>query len=179
VKRKVKTAIVVVVLLVGGLWFYRVQCAASLPRFPLAEGGEFRVFKICYGGQDDHRLEGPPGSLMRVWRCLPQALQRVIPYHPENEVHGLSPFSGHMALSIWWAVVEPTTKEPVLGPSGDVIMTVDSGEQTNLDWPDPWDPGYRQIFVDEPPRNSRKLHFLVPVEDETVEFTIANPAYAP
>ena len=60
-------------------------------------------------------------------------------------------------------------------------MTTDSGEQTNLGWPDPFDDragdSFRQIFVDEPPRNSSKLRFRVPVNDETVEFTIDNPAY--
>ena len=60
-------------------------------------------------------------------------------------------------------------------------MTMDSGEQVNLKWPYPFDDikgdGYRQIFVDEPPRNSRFLRFHVPVEDEAVDFTIANPAF--
>jgi hypothetical protein len=60
-------------------------------------------------------------------------------------------------------------------------MTTDSGEESELNWPYPFaaadGSGYRQIFVDEPPRNSPRLRFRVPVEDETVEFTIDNPAF--
>jgi hypothetical protein len=175
-KRNVKIAIAIAVLLIGGLWFYDFQNAPRLPRFPLAEGGEFRVVKICYGGSDDHHLGGASGWRFRLWRQLPESLKRIVPY-PDHGIDLESPFEGHVAVSIWWAVIDPHTHEPELGPSGDVIMTVDSGEDRNLDWPDPIDPGYRQIFVSDPPRDSRKLHFLVPVEEETVEFTIANPAY--
>jgi hypothetical protein len=91
------------------------------------------------------------------------------------------PRSNRNALSIYWTWIDPKTGKHELGPSGDVILTMNSGEQVNLKWPDPFDDykgaGYRQIFVDEPPRDSRFLRFHVPVEDEAVDFTIANPAF--
>lgn len=115
-----------------------------------------------------------------MWNRLPAQVQRFIPPpHPGDSA--LYPSPNHRALSIYWAWIDPATQKAETGPSGDVLMTADSGEQTNLGWPYPFDDrageGYRQIFVDEPPRNSSKLRFRVPVEDETVEFTIDNPAY--
>jgi hypothetical protein len=173
-KRKTKAAIAAL-LLVGVLWLNRHCAAENLLRIPLAAGGEFRVLKIYYGGPDGHHLGGPPSALLRFRRHLPDSLQRFIPYSGEG-ISGISPAQGHTMISIWWAYIHPKTGNPELGPSGDVIMTVDSGEDTNLGWPYPAD-DYRQIYVIDPPTDSRKLHFLVTVEDETVEFTIANPAY--
>lgn len=56
-------------------------------------------------------------------------------------------------------------------------MTFDSGRTVNLGWPSPSDPGYRQIFVTDPPQDSKRLAFEVPVEGERVRFEIDNPAY--
>ena len=179
-KRKALTAIVAGALLFGGLWFLRYHRAATLPRIPLVGGGEFRVVQISYGDEDAHHLGGAPPQFLRLWNRLPSLVQRVIP-PPVRGDGVLVPSANHTALSIYWAWIDPVTQKPVLGPSGDVIMTTDSGEQTNLGWPDPFDDragdSFRQIFVDEPPRNSFKLRFRVPVNDETVEFTIDNPAY--
>jgi hypothetical protein len=146
----------------------------------LVGGGEFRVFKICYGGADDHHLGGSPKQLVWAWNHLPAQLQRLIPA-PNPGDSAVVPSPNHTALSIFWAWIDPSTQTAATGPSGDVLMTTESGVQTNLGWPDPFGDqvsgGYRQIFVDEPPRNSRTLRFRVPVETETVEFTIDNPAY--
>jgi len=90
------------------------------------------------------------------------------------------PGPNRTAISIYWAWIDPVTQKPELGPSGEVLMTTDLGEQTNLGWPDPFDRadgGYRQIIVNPPPTESARLRFRVPVEDETVEFIIDNPAY--
>ena len=181
-KRKARIVIVVIVLLISGLWGVRLYWQARLPHFKLVGGGEFRVFKICYGTHDDdvHHLGGAPKQLVWAWDNLPVQLQRFIPA-PDHGAGALSPGTNRHALSIYWAWVDPLTRKAETGPSGDVLMITDSGEQTNLGWPEPFDDrtggGYRQIFVDEPPRNSTKLRFRVPVEDETVEFTIDNPAY--
>jgi hypothetical protein len=116
-----------------------------------------------------------------AWSHLPTPLQRVIPYPGGNSA--LFPYPNHTALSLYWGFIDPVTQKAEFGPSGDVLMTEDSGKQTNLGWPDPFTgpkgEGYRQIFVDEPPSGSRSLRFRVPVEEETVEFTIHNPAYNP
>ena len=68
--------------------------------------------------------------------------------------------------------------KPLLGPAGNVWMTLDSGERTNLNWPDPAE-DYRQIFIVNPSRRSRSLAFDVPVVDDVVHFTIDNPAWDP
>jgi len=180
VKRKVRIVFVGIVLLVCGLWGVRLFHQASLPRFKLAGGGEFRVFKVCYGSSDDHHLGGAPKQFVWAWNRLPTSVRRFIPA-PNPGDSALVPSPNHTALSIYWAWIDPATQKAETGPSGDVLMTTDSGEQINLGWPHPFDDraggGYRQIFVDEPPKNSSKLRFRMPVEDETVEFTIDNPAY--
>lgn len=178
-KRIAAILAIVVPLLLGGLWFVRRHHAASLPRITLVGGGEFRVVKVCYGTEGDHHLGGAPKQVVWAWNHLPTPLRRLIPY-PGGE-SALVPNPNHTALSIYWAFIDPVTQKAEYGPSGDVLMTTDSGEQSNLGWPDPFQGpngrGYRQIFVDEPPRNSSRLRFRVPVEDETVEFTIDNPAH--
>ncbi len=119
--------------------------------------------------------------ILWLWNHLPGPVQRTIPQPPTGDT-ALLPSPNHTALSIYWAWIYPATQKPETGPSGDVIMTTDSGEQTNLGWPAPFDDraggGFSQIFVLVPPRNSSKLRFRVPVEDEIVEFAIDNPAYA-
>ena len=119
--------------------------------------------------------------LVRRWNHLPSPLQDVIP-RPVRGGTVFIPGRSHVGLSIYWAWIEPTTHMPVLSPSGDVIMTTDSGKEFNLEWPEPFEDedgkGIRQIYMDDPPRNSRKLHFSIPVNGETVGFSIDNPAYA-
>ena len=138
------------------------------------------MVKICYGPSEVHRLGGSPRVVLELWDRLPHSLQTRLPAPTYGDT-ALVPRPNRNALSIYWTWIDPKTGKHELGPSGDVIMTMDSGEQVNLKWPDPFDDykgaGYRQIFVDEPPRNSRFLHFHVPVEDEAVDFTIANPAF--
>jgi hypothetical protein len=152
---------------------------ASLPRISLVAGGEFRVVKVCYGGEGDHQLGGAPKQVVWVYNHLPAPLQGFIPY-PGGET-ALNPFPNHTAISVYWAFIDPVTKRAEFGPSGDVLMTTDSGEKIHVNGPDPFQGpdggGYRQIFVNEPPKKSLRLHFRVPVEDEIVEFTIDNPAY--
>ena len=84
--------------------------------------------------------------------------------------------SDRPALSVWWAHFDSVTHKPMLGEAGDVLMTVDSNERTNLGWPDPAD-DYRQIFISNPPTDSKRLTFEFPVWGEQVRFSIDNPAY--
>jgi hypothetical protein len=178
VKRIAAIAAIVVALLLGSVWFIRLHRAASLPRQKLVGGGEFRVVKVCYGIAGDHHLGGAPKEIVSAWNYLPAPLRRLISYPGGDS--GLVPVANHTGLSIYWAFIDPVSQKPEFGPSGEVFMTTDSGQQTKLGaypFQGPHGGGYRQIFVDEPPRNSSKLHFRVPVEDETVEFTITNPAY--
>jgi hypothetical protein len=51
-----------------------------------------------------------------------------------------------------------------------------SGHPGFFGWPDPFD-DYRQILVFPPPTHSRFLKFHVVVNEERVDFTIANPAF--
>lgn len=57
-------------------------------------------------------------------------------------------------------------------------MTLDSGAQVQLGWVYAADED-RQILVANPPRDSKLLHFSVPVNELSpdVQFTISNPAY--
>jgi hypothetical protein len=124
-----------------------------LPRIPLQGGGEFCVVKICYGPSEVHRLGGSPRVVLELWDRLPHSLQTRLPAPTYGDT-ALVPRPNRNALSIYWTWIDPKTGKHELGPSGDVIMTMDSGEQVNLKWPDPFDDykgaGYRQIFVDEP-----------------------------
>ena len=76
------------------------------------------------------------------------------------------------------AKVDPVNHKPLLGPSGDVIMTLDSGEQKNLGWADAAD-DFRRILIMDPPNNSKRLRFSVPVNflEKPAVFEIENPAY--
>jgi hypothetical protein len=161
----------------------------NLPHIRLHDGSEFRVLQITYtkDPSDDipHNLHAPR---LQWWafRHLPESLQRRIP-SPANGIGYQG--SSAPALSIWWACFEEKSHQPELGPSGDVIVTLDSGQEINLGWPSPADgppmadpndpPGYRQIFLTPVPTESRKLTFDVPVLDDIVRFTIDNPAYHP
>jgi len=167
-------------LVFGGASLVYVRRAASLPRIRLPGGGEFRVFQISYGTGNQHHLGGAPGPILWLWDHLPGPAKGRIPSPPVGAT-ALVPGLHHTGLSIYWAYIDPAIGQPILGPSGDVTMTVDSGEQTKLGSPEPFDGsaggGFRQIYVDEPPRDSSRLRFRVPVEHDTVEFTIENPAY--
>jgi hypothetical protein len=55
-------------------------------------------------------------------------------------------------------------------------MILDNGEEQKYDWPDPRD-DYRQIWVHDPPTNSKRLRFKLSAHDQPVEFSIENPAY--
>jgi len=138
------------------------------------------VVKICYGPAEVHRIGGSPRAVLRLWGCLPRSWQDRLPAPTYGDT-GLSPGTNRNALSVYWTWIDPITGKYYIGPSGDVSMTMDSGEQVNLKWPYPFDDingdGYRQIFVDEPSRDSRFLRFHVPVEHEAVDFSIANPAF--
>ena len=167
-------------LVFGGASLVYVRRAASLPRIRLPGGGEFRVFQISYGTGNQHHLGGAPAPILWLWDHLPGPAKGRIPSPPVGAT-ALVPGLHHTGLSIYWAYIDPAIGQPILGPSGDVTMTVDSGEQTKLGSPEPFDGsaggGFRQIYVDEPPRDSSRLRFRVPVEHDTVEFTIENPAY--
>ena len=180
VKRKAAIAVIsAAALVLGGGWFIQWTKARSLPRIPLKGSGEFRVVRICYGGEGAHHLGQSSRQYVWFWDRLPGWVQRQVP-QPSVGDSALVPFPDHMALSIYWGWIDPATGKASTGPSGDVVMTIDAGVQKNLGWPYPFNhngEGYRQIFVDEPPRDSRKLHFRVPVEEEAVEFTIDNPAF--
>ncbi|MEO8352063.1 MAG: hypothetical protein ABI680_10045 [Chthoniobacteraceae bacterium] len=152
----------------------------ELPHFRLSDGAEFRVFQIRYtpdpSNSWEHNLHAAPPIVFRLWLYLPSFLKSRVPF-PDVGIEGYG--SDHPAISIWWARTDPKTHEPELGPAGDVLVTFDSGQQVNLAWPSPADPGYRQIFFTDPPRDSKRLSFDVPVEDERMQFAIDNPAYHP
>lgn len=164
--------------LIGVAALLSLSPAPELPQFRLSDGAEFRVIQITYtsGPTDsaEHNIGSAPKAAFWLWRHLPEAVQRHVPY-PETGIGDTG--CSRPALSIWWARFDATTREPILGPAGDVLMTLDSGRQINLGWPSPADPGYRQIFVTDPPRDSKRLAFEVPVEQERVRFEIDNPAY--
>jgi hypothetical protein len=173
--------LVVVGSVLAGVWIRR---EPSLPRSPLRDGGEFRVYQIRYTSRAswpfEHNLH-TSRIQWRIWFRLPGFVRGRIPA-PETGVGGSQ--SDLPMLSIWWGYIDPKTKQPEIGPAGDVLMTLDSGEVVNLGWPSPYDdhsvpsiPGYRQIVVTPPPADSKRLRFEVPTEGEAVRFTIENPAY--
>ncbi len=166
-------AVAVALLLVGaGVWFFY---PASLPRMHLADGGEFRVLKVVYGKDEDHHLHGAPRVLFRLWEVLPRWMQNVVPYPP---VGTTGESFDNPSLGIWFGWFDPVTGLPEIGPAGDVMMTLDSGEQRNLGWPNPGD-DYRQILITDPPRDSQWVRFSVPINhlEQPAEFTIRNPAW--
>ena len=176
VKRKVIFAISLFALLLSSgclLYFHR---GAPLPRIRFSDGGEFRVLQICYGTENDHHLGGAPGSLFSLWEHLPKQLQSIVPY-PDVGVSGLSPFPNKPAISIWWAYIDPLTHKPEFGPTSGVVTTLDSGERLERISSHQAGEGYRQIFLNDPPRYSKRLHFQFATEDHPVEFSIENPAF--
>src|SRR6266550_7504345 len=174
-KRKVIVALAVVALLGGAclLYFHR---TVLLPRIRFSDGGEFRVLQICYGTENDHHLGGAPGSLFWLWNHLPKQLQRIVPY-PDVGVSGVAPFPNTRAISVWWAYIDPLTHKAEFGPTSGVVTTLDSGERLERIWSEPAEEGHRQIFLHDPPRYSKRLHFQLAAEDHPVEFSIENPAF--
>ena len=176
-KRRLLIAVVApAALLVSGLFIFRLRFLADLPRLALRDGGEVRVLQVSYtpGPSDsiDHNLDAPR-LRWRIYRHLPSSLRESM----EAPTRGIGyQSSDHPALSVWWAHFDPVTRKPMLGEAGDVLMTVDSGQRTNLGWPDPAD-DYRQIFISNPPTDSKRLTFEFPVWGEWVRFSIDNPAY--
>ncbi|HSI61814.1 MAG TPA: hypothetical protein VLE43_01810 [Candidatus Saccharimonadia bacterium] len=151
---------------------------AEYPHFTLSDGAEFRVVQITYTAGPsyfpDHNI-GASKLRWWLWRHLPK-IARTRMNEPDHGISGLS--SDRPALSIWWTRIDPGTHQPMLGPAGDVLMTLDSGKVINLGWPEPG-VDHRQIFITDPPADSEHLRFEVPVEEEKVSFTIKNPAYRP
>ena len=176
-KRKLLIAVTASAALVfAALVVLQARFRADLPRVALRDGGEVRVLQVSYtpGPSDDvdHNLEAPR-LRWRIYRHLPLSLRERMEA-PSRGIGYLS--SDRPILSVWWAHFDSVTRKPMLGEAGDVLMTVDSGERTNLGWPDPAD-DYRQIFVSDPPTNSKRLTFEFPVWGEWVRFSIDNPAY--
>jgi hypothetical protein len=169
---KWRRGLLVLVLLAVGAWLFQAQ---PLPHMRLADGGEFRVVKVVYGTEQDHYLHGAPKFFFTFWERMPGWLQRVVPY-PWTGLSGEIPRGA--GISIWWAWFDPETGRPELGPSGDGVMTLDSGERVPFPYPNPAD-DYRQILIPNPPRDSQWLHFSVPVNEleKPTEFTIRNPAW--
>src|SRR6266480_3330080 len=111
-----------------------VRKPALLPRIALIGGAEFRVFKVSYTPHAseswEHNLESAPQALFWLRNLLPASIRLKVP-EPNRGIGWAS--SNHPALSIWWARIDPATHQPKLGPSGEVVMTLDSGEQVIFD----------------------------------------------
>jgi hypothetical protein len=177
VKRKVILTTTLSALLLGGACLLSFHRAAPLPRIQFSDGGEFRVVQVTYtpfaSESSDHAIGSAPRMQFWLWNHLPKALQAKVPYPNSGISYGLS---DHPALSIWWAYIDPTTHKPEVGSTDYVITTLDSGERLNRIWSEPSE-GHRQIFLTDPPRHSKRLHFQLGVEDHPVEFSIDNPAF--
>jgi hypothetical protein len=176
--KAIKALCAVVALLVVALVFVLPRSRRDLPHFPLRDGFEFRVVQITYTSRasdsTDHNI-GAATSRLWLWSHLPTALRRRVS-EPSRGIGYQA--STHPVLSIWWASFQRATNQPLAGPAGDVLMTLDSGQQINLGWPDPAN-DYRQIFITDPPTDSKRLTFDVPVDEQSVHFSIDNPAYRP
>lgn len=175
VKRKSLITLIAAAVIIA-LIIVRPDFLAKYPRIPLHDGSEVRVLQVRYVPGPSHSAveHNLYVSRARLWlyQRLPSSLRRKIP-EPSRGIgyQGTS----RPALSVWWAHFD-SNHQPGLGEAGDVLMTVDSGEQTNLGWPDAAE-DYRQIFITDPPTDSKRLTFEFPVWGERVRFTIRNPAY--
>ena len=176
-KSKILLAIGVVMLVVGatvGIW-----PRPEFFRTPLKDGAEFRVVQVTYtrrgSESNEHNIGSAPRWQFWAWRKLPKFLQAKVPF-PENGIGYQGSFGP--ALSVWWTYIDPKTKQPELGPTDYAIVTTDSGDRIHANWPDPTDEGFRQIFITDPPKNSRRLKFRVMAwDDEWVDFSLENPAF--
>lgn len=140
----------------------------------MIDGGEVRIVKISYGHHHPHGRA--PELVYRAYDRLPTFVRGIIPPPPEG--HGGQGTLNEKSISVWWVWIDPATHKPEICPVGRAVMTVDSGVQVQLSWPYASDE-YRQILVVNPPRDSKQLHFSVPVNELSpdVHFTINNPAY--
>jgi hypothetical protein len=178
---KAKPAIIIGVcgVLAGGLGWYYFNRAADLPRIQLANGGEVRVLQVRYTpkssvGTYEHNLGGAPLWQWTLWRKLPNSLQEKMSM-PRLGVGSIS--SHRPAISVWWAYIDPKNGKPELGPPGSVTIILDSGDQLPSDWPNDTAEGYREIYIVDPPANSKRLRFQISSEYEPFEFSIENPAF--
>jgi hypothetical protein len=173
VKRYVQIGFLAV-LLAGICWGLFAVRGAGLPRKRVADGGEFRVVQITYGAgkEERHYLDRAPEPLFWLWRSLPDFLRSRVPRPDE----GLST-SNHVdrVISIWWTWFDQAG-DPYYGPTDYPLMTLDSGKQIPLRWPSIAGE-FRQIIIDKPPTDSKRLRLSLLVNDEQVEFEIANPAF--
>lgn len=186
--RRVVAGAVVVMLLVAValvlLWLFPtidVPGRPGLPNIRLPDGGHFRVAQVRYTGKttdyrDDHALGRMNGLHSWVWKRLPTPLQEKIDPPVYTGTYNRAP-----TLSVWWGYINPCTGKAELGETSHALITTDSGRQLPPIWPRPPHYGeYRQIFLINPPTDSRLLHFSLTVGGEhPVSFTIVNPAYAP
>ncbi len=170
------TAFAALVLCAG--IFFVMRSGETLPHLQLRDGSEFRVFQIRYTAPGEPEGQYLGSSLARWWiyRHLPSAIRKRVP-EPSRGI-GDEFVPDHWVLSIWLAQINAGTHEPLLGEAGDVLMAVDSGQQTNLGWPYFADE-YRKIMVVDPPTDSKRLTFEFPLEGNPVHFSIDNPAYRP
>ena len=130
--KAIKALCAVVTLSVVALVFVLPRSRRDLPHFPLRDGFEFRVVQITYTSRasdsTDHNI-GAATSRLWLWNHLPPALRRRV----SERSRGIGyQSSTHPVLSIWWASFQRATNQPLAGPAGDVLMTLDSGQQINL-----------------------------------------------
>lgn len=185
-RRAVAGAVVVMLLIAGGLALLSLFPTVNLPGRPglpsirLPDGGQFQVVQVRHTNKATHESEHALGRWPRVtsWirARLPQPLQAKIDPPVDTGYGSRAP-----ALSVWWAYIEPRTGKPQLGETSHALVSTDSGRYLAPIWPRPPHEGeYRQIFLIDPPTDSRHLHFRLTVEGvHPVNFTIVNPAYAP
>jgi hypothetical protein len=140
--------------------------------------GSFEFVQVTYtprASEDyEHNIGAAPAYQFALWRRLPKFLQSRISY-PNTGIGYQG--SDHPFISIWWAYIDPKTGKPELGPSGYALMILDDGEVRKAGWPHGTDEGFRQIFITDPPTTSKRLRFRLSAEEQSVEFSIENPAY--
>ena len=135
---------------------------AQLPRVPLHSGGEFRIFRVSYGTKHEFGTDSRIGHLFAS-------------HHPQlGERYGRG--TQQPSVCIWWGWVVSPTEGYVLGPSGQATLLLPHGRKRVLEYPDPTG-DVRSLLIDHPPRNQERLRLRVPVNGESVEFEINNPAY--
>jgi hypothetical protein len=172
-KRVASVAICGLILVLISLFVLR---RPALPIVRFADGSEFRVLQVKYTASPSEPSEHALGRAVNwrfwIWERLPGILQNRIA--DPNAVSGFG--SNRPALSIWWAYIDPKTRRPLVGPTSFVSPKLDSGRRLNPVHSAPADE-YRQIFLVDPPRHSKRLRFELTTEDHPVEFSIDNPAF--
>lgn len=160
-------------ILCAGL-LLRLHHSANLARMRLSDGSEVRVLAISYGHQ--HYIGRAPEFLYRTYDRLPKFVREIVPPPPEGHFGKSTPDQN--SIAIWWVWIDPATEQPEDCPVGKAVMTLDSGKKVQLGWIYSED-RFRQILVEKPPHNSKRLHFSFFVNEVTqnVQFTISNPGY--